>query len=214
VYLALRALGAEQETGFFANVDSPSLEAFWQAWPTICMKSAAATWVYGDTSVATAAMLQASLAAGHHKNSAEQRAMLAQAAIWFFMANHASSAERGLLPRGDVFLQLRMQETTPALFDTSTLSRAFLAKTTPSQRQLRSVLQAKNLPVIAVQIPLTSLDNDIGCSVPAAEKPMGQPDAWRMIRRRPRRGGNRRGNRLPHISGDRNYGVSRQRWRT
>jgi integrase len=43
-----------------------------------------------------------------------------------------------------------------------------------------------------------------------SDKPMGQPDAWRMIRRR-RGGRDRRGNRLLHVSGDRHHRVSRQR---
>jgi hypothetical protein len=118
LYLGLRKLGAEKEAGFFVNVDSPSLEAFWQEWPSVCMKSTAGTGVYGDVGVRTASMLQASLSAGHHKNSAEQRAMLAQAALWFFMANHAKPGERDLMLRGDVFIQLRLEETSPALFDT------------------------------------------------------------------------------------------------
>ena len=42
-----------------------------------------------------------------------------------------------------------------------------------------------------------------------SEKPMGQPDAWRMIRKRA--GGHRRGNLLSHIPGYRYHRLPRQR---
>jgi hypothetical protein len=131
LYLGLQKLGAEKKAGFFVNVDSDSLEAFWERWPALCLQNAAATGVCGNASVATASMLQAGLSVGRYKNSAEVRAMMAQTAIWFFMANHATPDERDLMLRGDVFIQLTLEETSPALFDTHA---SFLDLRAPAQQ--------------------------------------------------------------------------------
>jgi hypothetical protein len=118
LFLFLRRFGAEKMVGFFANIDSSSLAGFWREWPDMCLASARRTGVWGDEAVATGSMLQASAANGEYRASAEQRAILAQAAIWLYAT--AFSGDRGLMQRGDVALRFVLEETSSATFDIHT----------------------------------------------------------------------------------------------
>jgi len=83
----------------------------------------------------TASMLQAALAQGDHKNNAEYRAILAQAAIWHFAA---TGGDRNLLQRGDVALRFLLVETSPATFDIHTETIDLKPARTPRQAEASS----------------------------------------------------------------------------
>jgi hypothetical protein len=118
LFLFLRRFGAAKMVGFFANIDSPSLAAFWDTWPEMALQVGHAKGMFGDAAIMTASMLQAALAQGDHKDNAEYRAILAQAAIWLYAT--AFGGERDLLQRGDVALRFVLEETSSATFDIHT----------------------------------------------------------------------------------------------
>lgn len=100
--------GSGKTKGFFANIETRTLEAFWEVWPEICMQAAEVAGVTGGPIEATGAMIHQALAQGEYTN-AKNRAMMASASIWLF-SQIAEQSDVIKLHRGDVILNMTVNE--------------------------------------------------------------------------------------------------------